>query len=287
MIRGHVWLLVPILSGYLLLRYSHLTRFRLLRQSGYPLFLESALAGAVLVILARLIVIRHSDRGLLGDKMIQTWWEQFAPFDHSGTAALTLLLAAVFVAVINTFVDAHKATRHAAREHGDLVECLLQEAFDDDGLVELSTRNRKSYVGFPLESGIGARDECDVSLIPLASGYRQEETGRLILTTSYADVLQAGHAPPKRFQVVIPVSEIVSARHFDPGAHAQFQAHEDAHEAYYELKRAQDGQYMFALRSPTGEAIATSERYATKRAAEDAIESVRRTARTSTVRDET
>ena len=30
--------------------------------------------------------------------------------------------------------------------------------------------------------------------------------------------------PPERFLVVIPVSEIVSARHFDPGAHSHFQA---------------------------------------------------------------
>ena len=236
---------------------------------------------------ARLIVILVAPVTHPSIDALTRFWVAFAPFDHSGTATLTIVLATVIAGAVNNLVDAHEATRRAALEHGDLVECLLQESIDNDGLVELSTRNRKSYVGFPQESGIGARDECDVSLIPLASGYRQEETGRLILTTSYADVLQAGHAPPKRFQVVIPVSEIVSARHFDPGAHAQFQAHEDAHEACYELKRAQDGQYRFALRSPTGEVIATSERYATKRAAEDGIESVRRTARTSTVRDET
>ena len=56
---------------------------------------------------------------------------------------------------------------------------------------------------------------------------REEETGKLILTTSYAEILGAGHALPERFLVVIPVSEIVSARHFDPGAYSHFQAREN------------------------------------------------------------
>ena len=46
---------------------------------------------------------------------------------------------------------------------------------------------------------------------------------------------------------------------------------------------------MFNLHSdsPTSEIIATSERYTTKRAAENGIESVRRNAGTTNVRDET
>ena len=60
-------------------------------------------------------------------------------------------------------------------------------------------------------------------------------------------------------------------------------------EAYYELKRTSDGQFMFNLHSdsPTSEIIATSERYTTKRAAENGIASVRRNAGTTNVRDET
>lgn len=234
MIRGHIWLLVPVLSGYLLLVSNSLTRFRLLRQSGYHLFLQSALVGAGLVLLARLVEILVRGTHPLVD-IIGAWWAELAPFDHSGTAALTILLAVVIVAVTNDLVDPHEATRRAAYKHGDLIEWLLQEAIEDEGLIELSTRNGRSYVGFPQESGIGARDECDISLIPLASGYRQKETGRLILTTSYAEVLLAGHAPADKFQVVIPVSEVISVRRFHPRAHAQFQAEENQAEKEAEL----------------------------------------------------
>ena len=44
---------------------------------------------------------------------------------------------------------------------------------------------------------------------------------------------------------------------------------------------------MFNLHAPNHEVIATSERYTTKLAAEDGIDSVRRNASTSTVKDET
>lgn len=56
--------------------------------------------------------------------------------------------------------------------------------------------------------------------------------------------------------------------------------------AYFKLKKTADGQYMFNLHAPNHEVIATSERYTTKRAAEDGIAAVRRYASTATVKDE-
>ena len=43
----------------------------------------------------------------------------------------------------------------------------------------------------------------------------------------------------------------------------------------YVLKRTSDGQYMFNLKAANGEVILTSERYTSKAAAENGIESVR------------
>ena len=58
-------------------------------------------------------------------------------------------------------------------------------------------------------------------------------------------------------------------------------------DAYYELKKTSDGQYMFNLRAPNHEVIATSERYTTKQAALQGIESVRKYAPTSNIKDKT
>ena len=85
MIRGHVWLLVPLLSGYLLLRVNSLTRFRLLRLSGYHLFLESALAGAGLALSARLMVMLMPPGTLPAIDAVATWWTLTLPGSGSIT----------------------------------------------------------------------------------------------------------------------------------------------------------------------------------------------------------
>ena len=58
-------------------------------------------------------------------------------------------------------------------------------------------------------------------------------------------------------------------------------------ESYYDLKKASDGQFMFNLKAPNHEVIATSERYTTKSAAQEGIRDVRKHASTITVKDNT
>ena len=57
-------------------------------------------------------------------------------------------------------------------------------------------------------------------------------------------------------------------------------------DAYYELKKSSDGQYMFNLRAPNHEVIATSERYTTKQAALNGIASVQKHAPTTEIKDD-
>lgn len=56
--------------------------------------------------------------------------------------------------------------------------------------------------------------------------------------------------------------------------------------AKYVLKKSSDGQFYFVLKAANGETIATSERYTTKSAATNGIESVRNNAGTKQVDDE-
>lgn len=91
-----------------------------------------------------------------------------------------------------------------------------------DLLIELSLRSGKSYIGFAEESGITAPNrESDVAIIPLASGYRDEKTRELELTTDYASVIEKArsgdlsHLEEQDLRVVFPKGEIVSARLFD------------------------------------------------------------------------
>ena len=53
----------------------------------------------------------------------------------------------------------------------------------------------------------------------VASGYRGSETRELRITVNYLPALQQSDLEIAEFQVVIPLSEIASARRFDPDAY--------------------------------------------------------------------
>ena len=77
---------------------------------------------------------------------------------------------------------------------------------------------------FSVESGVIRRDESDVALIPVLSGYRDSDTKELRITIDYAPVIREwlGRNTPdtsgRDFEIVFPISEIVSARIFLPEA---------------------------------------------------------------------
>ena len=102
--------------------------------------------------------------------------------------------------------------------------------------VELSLRSGKSYVGMVLNSGITTGGESDVSLIPTASGYRNEGTRELVFTTFYGAVFddwlssrssamdyRTAEEIADYFTIVIPKSEIVSVRLFDMKMYGLFE----------------------------------------------------------------
>lgn len=220
-------LFIPTLGGYLFLTRLYYTRYSVLRDSGYHVLFKSAIAGCVLVVIARLMVILFFLPVL---PFIGELWKSFVPSDYYGTVALSALLGGVLPIGINRFYKKEKAMRRAAQESGSLIELLIRENNESGKLVELSLRSGKSYIGFVLESGIARHGESDVALLPLNSGYRKEDTYELKITTNYAPVLwefleKQGSTDLvyEDFRIVIPMSEIVSARIFDPDVYELFQ----------------------------------------------------------------
>ena len=134
-----------------------------------------------------------------------------------------------------------------SRPHGPIylrrlhIELLIQESIDDQVPVEVTLRNRKIYIGLGLESGIGTNSESDVALIPIYSGYRDEKTLNLNIEIDYLSVIwefleydkdqssddDADRWISEEFRVVIPVTEVVSARLFDEELYDDFVELED------------------------------------------------------------
>ena len=221
---------VPVLGGYLFLVSTWITRYSTVRRSGYHLFFNSAFVGTLLLCLARLITIAFE----YSLSPFQAWWRSVAGFPYSGTLAMTLLLAIATPLLINgsllLFSNKARWAMRAAKKYGDLVNWLIEEALGTGSLLEITTKNGKSYVGFPQSSDPSSGDSSEVALMPVLSGYRQAETRKLEFTTDYWEAYfesakqesSLSHLSPDEFLLVLPRREIISARRFDPEAYNFF-----------------------------------------------------------------
>ena len=155
------------------------------------------------------------------------WLQQNAPFQHFDAVLLSLLVAYSLSQISNwvakkDFLRKPLSERNMKR-YGQLIEWLLAEAMEAGSLIELSMRNGKTYIGYVADKGENTEIDVDVGLVPVLSGYRDNETHELIIATNYSAVVkQCGepsgpfaHVSPEQLKVLIPIREIVSARHFD------------------------------------------------------------------------
>lgn len=224
--------LLPVLGGYWILTNLVPTRTEALRQSGYHVAFRSAVAGLLLLVPAYLLVLVFEG--------VSSWPEgrglpDTFKVDFELVAMMSALLGFLGPYALNGFFDKGKAEDRVAGKYGDLVELLIAEAIRRSLLIEVSLRTGKSYIGFAIGNTISRWPESDLALLPISSGYRHKDTQELVITTNYApvmsehikDVLESPEFPAvdfRDFRVVIPRSEIVSARLFNPGLHQKFQS---------------------------------------------------------------
>ena len=208
-------LLVPALAGYLFLRLSNSTRFDLYRETGHHVVFQSAIAGAILFFVSRIIVMVVND--CVSD--VGDWWKDVLPMPYSGTAAGTFLVALMAVWVGNQLGRSNllAAQQKAARRAGDQISLVIDQAIIEERFVELSLASGGFYVGRPFEGTFGQRDDGAVAIIPVVSGYRDEATQHLVIARNYAPavdrLLASGKVGDAR--VAFPMREIVAARLFD------------------------------------------------------------------------
>ena len=221
-------LLIPSLGGYWFLRHANFTRFEIQRSSGYHLLFRSAIVGVVLAFFAHLIAFIVN----LFVPQIRSIMYDYIAVNHIDTAAFSIVLAVASPPLINKFYDRQQAVKRAADTYGDLIELLLTDSIERRKMVEISLRTGKSYIGYALHASIARPGDSDVTIVPVASGYRSDETRELIITTHYSPIIKewidrqesplVSHTI-RDFKVVLPRSEVCSARLFDPAVYRRFQ----------------------------------------------------------------
>lgn len=117
---------------------------------------------------------------------------------------------------------------------GDTFEQILWVSTNQQKQVMLTTTGGKVYVGFATSTADPHSQRDYVRLMKMQSGYRDEETNKLHLTTDYGPIIGAisdapeafGNLAATDFNIVVPISEVATMNIFDP----------DVYEAYWDGK---------------------------------------------------
>ena len=217
--------LFPALIGYFFLKTSKRTRLTIPHESGYHLFFKSALVGYGLVGVPYVsgAIIGHSFSSSDWLSRILDAWDLISPFElYVGAYVVGIVLGLIWLLHELIFYDETTGFIKSARERGDQLGALIAEALGSDMFIEISLRNRKSYIGYPLSMKNGRN--ADIELSPLQSGYRDEETQELVIDTDYTGViLDDSDIDASDTRVIISSSEVVSAKPFDPRLYRKFQ----------------------------------------------------------------
>ena len=225
--------MLPAIGGYWLLTHWNFTKYRAERDSGYHLLLRSAGLGVGLFLLAYLslshlvdfmervqpIITLGGRDPVIAIVTRATLLLESPPTPLSGEAVLSLFFGFAGPLALNLFSLPSVCARRTAKQFGDHVELLMEQALKDRTLVEVGLRNRRTYVGFVTESGVGKTLDADAKLIPRYSGRRDPNSLRLTLDTDYPSImaqLQRRNRPVATdSEFVVPLSEIVSVRLFN------------------------------------------------------------------------
>ena len=153
--------------------------------------------------------------------------DTYSPVPFTTEVILSLALAFVLPILFNFFYWPARGVKKAARNNGENIELVIIESVEESEPIEISLRNRKVYIGWAVASGVGSSADADVAVVPMYSGYRDEKTLDLWLTIDYEAVLSRhlmddSSLMPEDFRVVVPMSEIISARLFDEQVYDDF-----------------------------------------------------------------
>ena len=171
--------MLPAVGGYWFLAHFNFTRFQTVRESGYHVLFRSAVVGIVFYLVAAGVVVTW--RACCPPSIIN-FVDMHSPAPFTTEVILSLALASVLPYLFNMVYPSRKGVKRAARNAGEHVELLIIESVEEKIPVEITLRNRKIYIGLAGDTGVGGTPEADVAVVPMFSGYRNEDTQDLVIT---------------------------------------------------------------------------------------------------------
>ncbi len=187
--------LLPLLGGYLFLRWWNPTRFHALRAEKERLLLMAALPGLASLIIAFAIVKGSEALFPCSDwpnvPCIPTWWKRSVPFEYLGTSLIAFSLGATLWIPWNWICKRDVAIDKVIEKDRVAFEVLLKKAQDEAKTVAVTMANGKIYIGFVTHLFNPALPTRFIQILPTKSGFRDEKTKTFEFTTPYLEALDS------------------------------------------------------------------------------------------------
>lgn len=217
-------LLLPLLGGFIFVRYWNRTKYHAIRADKERILLFASVRGFVFLAVAWIVASLVAWQLPCGKypqlPCVAATWRKFLPFDYSATSLFALLLGATLWKPLNGGVlslwcreekrlrerkeiksewlwwrrlrrgwdDREEITRVITQD-GDPLDVLLRKAEMSTRTIMVTMKSSKVYIGFVIIPSNPAQQTRTIGLFPVVSGYREERTYKLILTTYYAEAL--------------------------------------------------------------------------------------------------
>lgn len=215
-------LLLPLLGGFIFVRYWNRTKYHAIRAEKERILLLASSFG--LLFLAVAWVLKALAAWLLpcyahpNFPCFIVWWHKFLPFGYSATSLFALLLGATVWKPLNEGIlsnwfhwkkqrpklgrewlwwqwlrrgwSENEEITRVINQDGDPLDVLLRRAeTPPQRTIMVTMKSGKVYVGFVSIPSNPASQTRTIGLFPVVSGYRDEKTHQLTFTTYYADAL--------------------------------------------------------------------------------------------------
>lgn len=236
-------LLLPLVGGYIFASRWLITSYSVAREDGHRLYFRAAFYGAftfAVALLLRFILLGYSESYVDVELSITSYLRHFLKTPTDSGQVDTLLISiyalivgsALWVPLNQIFfrpLSIRRLILNWAVEDDDF-EKLIQSAAQRSMPVCVTMDNRKVYVGFVSVTMNPKRERKALTILPLMSGSRDSESGKIVFTTFYNKIYDEldGHFPHlvlKDFELVLPTDRINSSNLFDLGVYAAFQKH--------------------------------------------------------------
>jgi hypothetical protein len=186
-------LLLPLLGGYIFLRYWNPTRYHALRAEKERLIILAAIPGVISLIIAfaGMRAGQYFFPCKPGGYCFQTWWIKTVPFDYIGTALSALILAGLVWIPLNRIpiCNRDRAIDRVIEQDSIALDLVLKKAQDEAKTVSVTMSNNKVYVGFVTNFFNPAFPIDYIKILPTKSGYRKSENNTVLFTTFYSNAL--------------------------------------------------------------------------------------------------